>query len=656
MAEQYYNRGKDISKGPKLSKEFIQYIKDREFLDLHFRNATGNNPTTGLYIGTGNILSNDAHHSVDTKRRKKIETDTFKEWERILYGGFSSEDADEIIKEILSKEKRGGQYIDSEGDKKEGYYQTLVSRRYSLNYKKSDDFILFDKEFIIDYADNDVKDDKEGDVYSCAKGLVNDVFNNPEWEPGNKCDLIGITKSGNIKLIEVKKSTNNNLYLSPLQIGVYYKLLKKLIDDTDSWPKAKENIINLINYKRSHGLISNEWDWESSTKISDDVDIELAVVVGGVYEDKMRFNEVRKIVEQEIGKRIKLYTCGIDGTLQEDESLCYKELQQIRQRDLIEKKNLFNDPGNGGTLVPYILQECKNNLYKPDDFKAIKESKEGREFPFHIAFGNTTSSQASCLNHLWFIAHDKDAVLKMVQNLNPDIKKVHELKKDKFIDFEVTDDNNKDHLHEHPLYLTTIDAVILAEKNDETKIIIAIEWKYTEEYEELDLLTKGKKNRYEEKIAAELKSDINDDGLYYKKIFYKMTHEKQKKEQKIDVSHIYFTTTFYQLMRETLWAKSIRQYKHYDPKDKNLKDIDINGYLHIVVVPHGNKEWRYPNALDYRSIEYIWRNECLAENDRSKFIVIDPEDLFMPIKNSIDSNLRAYLEERYWKSWSPEER
>ena len=41
----------------------------------------------------------------------------------------------------------------------EGYYQTLIGRRYTFEVKDSDDFILFDKELVIGFKTKDIKDE-----------------------------------------------------------------------------------------------------------------------------------------------------------------------------------------------------------------------------------------------------------------------------------------------------------------------------------------------------------------------------------------------------------------------------------------------------------------------------------------------------------------
>ena len=117
--------------------------------------------------------------------------------------------------------------------------------------------------------------------------------------------------------------------------------------------------------------------------------------------------------------------------------------------------------------------------------------------------GNTLSSQIHCLNHLFAIRADHDAVLKIIQTILPDIDEIeaspidekfcimdnYPYKTPSYISFEFTY-NNKELLRERcnqrGANCTSVDAFVYAVNKEKKRILIAIEWKYTEAYEKTD--------------------------------------------------------------------------------------------------------------------------------------------------------------------------
>ena len=100
----------------------------------------------------------------------------------------------------------------------------------------------------------------------------------------------------------------------------------------------------------------------------------------------------------------------------------------------------------------YILKDAKCNFYAPIQTEACEYFAEngikwwgGDE----ESTGDTVSSQVACLNHLFALRKDKDALLALVNGIRDEYKEVLPLACDKeagYIAFEVVRD--KDHLNE----------------------------------------------------------------------------------------------------------------------------------------------------------------------------------------------------------------
>ena len=181
---------------------------------------------------------------------------------------------------------------------------------------------------------------------------------------------------------------------------------------------------------------------------------------------------------------------------------------RIFNGDEAKKPYLLNNPENPDASCwrpkADLLMNGKNNLYPPiaDEvilyFALNQISFHHLEGDSDIGFcnpsGHTLSSQISCLNHLYPLRYNKEAVFAIARQICPDIKEVLELETDKFlpgyISFEVTSDT--DHLNEtrghqkltRGKMCTSIDALIYGRLHDNQKIILPIEWKYTEYYPE----------------------------------------------------------------------------------------------------------------------------------------------------------------------------
>lgn len=304
----------------------------------------------------------------------------------------------------------------------------------------------------------------------------------------------------------------------------------------------------------------------------------------------------------------------------------FKELEYKRVENLIKNNKVFNgDKGNGvfkKKNYPFILENNLNNLYEPiredvlDYFKRNNVAWWGGKLTNH-----PLSSQVACLNHLFPIRNDKEAVLSIVQQLVPEIVDVLQITTDKYspsyIQFESVSD--VDHLNEQNTTrganCTSLDALILAIDSNNNRILFPIEWKYVEAYGNEDKgLNETRRSRYDDLI-------------------------KQSNFLKADKLNQMYFEPFYQLMRQTLWAEQI-------VKNKEVETIKADIFIHLHIIPSNNNELLHKDYFkNGYSMEETWEI-CL--DGKSKYNIIEPKQLLSKIDFEKYSELLEYLDERYW--------
>ena len=314
--------------------------------------------------------------------------------------------------------------------------------------------------------------------------------------------------------------------------------------------------------------------------------------------------------------------------------------QYIRQEDLINNSDIFSeDKGNGyfmGKPRHFVLKDGMNNLYEPirnDVIRYFKDNKIswwGGDKPS----GHTLSSQIACLNHLFAIMGDKEAVLAMLNGVRDEFKEVLSVQCDaapQYIGFEVV--SEEDPLNEKTSTrgsnCTSVDAFIYAKHKDDSIWLIPIEWKYTEHYANLD---KSNEDRQGEEKGS------NGKGQERVRRYSALTDASlQLKGLDSYYGSIYYQEPFYQLMRQTLWAENVVKLK-----EEKLK---ADNYMHIHVIPSANKDLldkKY--SVSGMGMEETWRSML---TNQSKYIIVDPQKLLEPIKDKYPQ-LVSYLKKRYW--------
>ena len=319
----------------------------------------------------------------------------------------------------------------------------------------------------------------------------------------------------------------------------------------------------------------------------------------------------------------------------------FRMIQEDRQVELMGTEVFEGDPGNGvfmGKERAYVLQKGLHNLYAPIRTETSRYFKDNNIswWGGYRPTNHTLSSQIACLNHLFAIRKDKEAVLALLNGVRDEFEDVLEIPCDvepAYIAFEVVSDN--DHLNEkvstRGTQCTSVDAFIYAvHRGDHKKWLIPIEWKYVEQY--------GKGDKSNEDRPGEPKGSNGKGNTRLVRYSGLIDSSAQLKSLSDYRGSVYYQEPFYQLMRQTLLAENI-------VKNSSIERLKAEDYLHIHVIPQGNAELlNRPFAVSGKTMEETWRSML---NDQTKYVIVDPSDLMKPIA-PMYPDLITYLQERYF--------
>lgn len=306
----------------------------------------------------------------------------------------------------------------------------------------------------------------------------------------------------------------------------------------------------------------------------------------------------------------------------------YREHERVKAEAHIKKGDLFYGEKGGGkfgnVFYDFVLMDGKNNLLKPIQDDVIAYFAKNNISWWHgiEPTGHTLSSQVACLNHLFILRNDKQAVLSLLSTVSPEFIDVLEIKTDKhlsgYIQFEAVSDNDllNEGVPTRGTNCTSIDALIYAVDKSDKKWIIPIEWKYTEEYDNQD------------------KSLGNSGAIRQKRYNGLIEESKQLKGEHLDW---YYFEPFYQLMRQTLWAEQM-------VTNKATETIKADNYMHLHIIPKENTDLLKKTYRSNLDMEKTWR-ECLDNQDKYK--IIAPSELLKNLGGDY-TELKKYLSERYW--------
>lgn len=145
--------------------------------------------------------------------------------------------------------------------KREGYYQTLISRRYTFFTQPEDDFIVIDKELVIGFSDKPAEEEWNRPIIEdLERCLVKArAENNNTHLPQSiktkygEFDFLGLTWDGDIIIMELKEDDPSATYKSPVQIGYYNRQFNKLLSEL---PNLYDGIKEMIQQKIDLKILS----------------------------------------------------------------------------------------------------------------------------------------------------------------------------------------------------------------------------------------------------------------------------------------------------------------------------------------------------------------------------------------------------------------
>lgn len=312
--------------------------------------------------------------------------------------------------------------------------------------------------------------------------------------------------------------------------------------------------------------------------------------------------------------------------------MSYKDNQKKIQKSFFANKKKEMGGVYRRKKYDYILKDYNDNLVCKDVIDYFAKNSInwwGGKQPT----GNTLSSQIACINHLFPIRQDHDAVLAIAQSVDSDFDDVEKLQNDNYengyISFEAV--SAIDHLNEarginkklhRGSQCTSIDAIIIAKKQGK-RVLLVIEWKYVEKYGNED-----KSQKQEGKTRLKRYSNLM----------------KESKELEIEgdcTGSVFFFEPFYQLMRQVLWAEQMININHKE------EPLHADDFIHVHVVPKGNKELLQKKyRRSHQDMLTTWR--CRLKNP-NKYVLISPAEFFSKLSCDKWKNLICYLKARYWQ-------
>lgn len=157
-----------------------------------------------------------------------------------------------------------------------------------------------------------------------------------------------------------------------------------------------------------------------------------------------------------------------------------------------------------------------------------------------------------------------------------------EIRRRQYIQFEAV--SKTDHLNEKTSTrgsnCTSVDALIYALHENGQRVILPIEWKYTEEYADQSKADGPQGTTRQERYT----SLVNDSP--------QLQHENHS---------IYYYEPFYQLMRQTLWAEQMI-------RNRGSETIKADDYIHIHVIPPENHDLLHKiYTCSKMDMEHTWR-------------------------------------------------
>ena len=314
----YYDRTMNPTLAHSLMVQYhwlVDYVRDHEDLDFQ----TGNDPNKNrswfsVYRGTGRLLTIECMNN----RSRIVADDTYKTIDTSFFDWPVDEDSfTRYLTAVSRSAVLGKYYMNERGEKKEGYFQTLVGRRYTIGLESDDDFVVFDKEFVLGFASAQERIDWNRTIVEEQNrriaALRESYTGNLPREIGGtygEVDLLGLNKDGDLVVVEIKQGASAKTALAPVQLGFYSRQLEKVLQEqADSFYGI---VKKMVKQKVELGLI----DWPAGREMPQRLSgrVHCLLVVGDDRFSPTIIKRYRAVKEQLLPD-MKAYTCTVDGTL-----------------------------------------------------------------------------------------------------------------------------------------------------------------------------------------------------------------------------------------------------------------------------------------------------------------------------------------------------
>ncbi len=241
----------------------------------------------------------------------------------------------------------------------------------------------------------------------------------------------------------------------------------------------------------------------------------------------------------------------------------------------------------------------------------------------NLPIGNLLSSQIHCLNHLFSLRQDHDALLALLKPVGeaagvsfddvlPSFIDAEEASGNSYISFEFTYKNDQllnERGDTRGEKCTSIDALIYARAGSE-RWLVPIEWKYTESYDP------DRKRENHKRYVGMAGQDSRLSGW----------------------GEIFKADPLYELGRQTLLMENLIAY------EAKKHEFQADNFLHLIVIPESNTEMN----LDAKKFR-----DSVKEEFQKDVRIITPEELLRPVKTGFGEKygeMISYLEKRYWSA------
>ena len=322
MSKAYYNRtlrGKLVKIIEDKYSWMLDYVKQHPELDFQ----TGTNARTSwfqVYRGTSSLLKIGVTGRISASPAYVSRCPDF-------YDNPSPESFDRLLEIVNQTPKFDRYYSDPlQAKKREGYYQNLISRRYTLFTEPDDDFIVIDKECVIGFENTRAEEEWNASIkkelQEClikARTELRDISlpQDIKTEFG-EIDFLALTWDGDIIIMELKGNDPEKTYLSPIQIGYYFRQFSKLLGEI---PDLYNGMKEMIQQKIDLGILNLPAGKALPSSLSGE--IKNYLIVGEEQNLSPEICRRYSLFRHYFNPNMEAYTCTENGELMKSPKLHY---------------------------------------------------------------------------------------------------------------------------------------------------------------------------------------------------------------------------------------------------------------------------------------------------------------------------------------------